>query len=232
MNQYTTGEYLHKNPSWHAEDSPWKADFIRQILSRNHIDDIRSLCEVGCGTGEILLQLCPHFSKHTELTGYDISPIAIERARKHENEKLRFHCGDAFTDNKNYDLALCIDVIEHIEDYFGFLRKLCGKARNHIFHVPLEMNVQAIQKKEPLLKARERVGHIHYFMKDTFLAALRETGYEPIDMCYTLQGATEATWKAAALRKLIYRANPDLAARLFLGYSLMVLTKQSSSHRE
>ena len=50
---YTDGQYIAKNPSYHIEDSPWKA---RQILKMLHRHDLplRSVCEIGCGAGEVL----------------------------------------------------------------------------------------------------------------------------------------------------------------------------------
>ncbi|AFL80696.1 hypothetical protein Aeqsu_1200 [Aequorivita sublithincola DSM 14238] len=32
------GEYLQKNPTWHIEDSPWKASQIVKMLARNPIN--------------------------------------------------------------------------------------------------------------------------------------------------------------------------------------------------
>ena len=54
--EYLDGEYIEKNPTFHVEDSPWKA---RQIL--NGIEKCQlspeNIAEVGCGAGEILVQL-------------------------------------------------------------------------------------------------------------------------------------------------------------------------------
>ncbi len=49
-------KYLNNNPTWHEEDSPWKAKQVVKMLSRNKLD-INSIVEVGCGVGEILNQL-------------------------------------------------------------------------------------------------------------------------------------------------------------------------------
>ena len=55
-NIYENGRYFDKNPAWHTEDSPWKARQILSCLNRNHIRP-KSVCEVGCGAGEVLSQL-------------------------------------------------------------------------------------------------------------------------------------------------------------------------------
>ena len=49
---YLDGTYLEHKPTWHVEDSPWKAKQIHTILSKNNIKP-NTVCEVGCGAGEI-----------------------------------------------------------------------------------------------------------------------------------------------------------------------------------
>jgi hypothetical protein len=50
---YTQGEYFEKNQTWHIEDSPWKTEQLMKIIKRNQLQPT-SICEVGCGAGEIL----------------------------------------------------------------------------------------------------------------------------------------------------------------------------------
>jgi hypothetical protein len=45
-NQYTTGEYLEKNPDWHEGDSAWKATQIKKMLDRNQLTS-ETVTEVG-----------------------------------------------------------------------------------------------------------------------------------------------------------------------------------------
>ena len=35
---YEDGTYLANNDGWHIADSPWKAQHIRQLITRNHLD--------------------------------------------------------------------------------------------------------------------------------------------------------------------------------------------------
>jgi len=53
---YRSNEYLKNNPTWHVEDSPWKAKQILKIIGNNNLQP-NSICEIGCGAGEILHQL-------------------------------------------------------------------------------------------------------------------------------------------------------------------------------
>jgi hypothetical protein len=125
---------------------------------------------------------------------------------------------------------MAIDVFEHVEDYFGFLRKLREKAEYKIFHIPLDLSVQIVLRSSQIIKSRKSVGHIHYFTKETALETLKDTGYSIIDYFYT-RGAVELPnrgWKANLLkipRKVGFSLNQDFAVRLLGGYSLMVLAK-------
>ena len=69
---YETGVYGEKNPTWHEEDAPWKARHIEEMIRRNEVPFDR-ICEVGCGTGQILLTLEKAFPA-ASLSGYEIRP--------------------------------------------------------------------------------------------------------------------------------------------------------------
>ena len=125
---------------------------------------------------------------------------------------------------------MAIDVFEHVEDYFGFLRKLRTKGRYKIFHIPLELSAQQVLRGSPLLDARRSVGHIHHFSKDTALATLEDCGYRVLDHFYT-SGRTDLGgmgWKSQLMRlprHALYRMSPDAAARVLGGYSLLALAQ-------
>ncbi len=51
-NIYTSGEYAAKHPTWDVEHSSWKAKQIMRMMARNNIVP-KTICEVGCGAGEI-----------------------------------------------------------------------------------------------------------------------------------------------------------------------------------
>src|ERR1700675_3414935 len=79
VNRYTGGDYLRAHPSWHVEDSAWKAAHVARLLERHDIRPAR-VGEVGCGAGEILRQLQSRLGIECEFWGYDVSPQAIELA--------------------------------------------------------------------------------------------------------------------------------------------------------
>lgn len=228
-NVYLSGTYAEKNATYHVEDSDWKARHILTMINKHHLS-VRSVCEVGCGAGEILRLLSLAMPDEVEFTGYEISPPAFELCRSKEQERLRFFCDDLLSsETELFDVLLCIDVFEHVEDYMGFLRGLRQKAAYKLFHIPLDLSVQDILRRK-LVTRREKVGHLHYFMKETALLTLKDTGYDIIDWFYTagsLDLARSARQKLMALpRKLLFtHIHRDLTVRILGGYSLLVLTR-------
>ena len=226
---YDDGTYLDNNPTWHEEDSPWKAKWIKTIVEKNNLAPKR-ICEIGCGVGEILNLLSDSYSEK-EFFGYEISPQAYEIARTKEKNNLSFKLQNLLENNQeSFDLAMAIDVFEHVEDYFGFLRAPKEKAEYKIYHIPLDLSVQNVLRSHPIIDGRKTVGHIHYFTKETALESLKDTGHEIIDYVYTPGTLVlpNQSWKsklAKMPRKLAYAINQDLAVRVLGGYSLLVLTK-------
>jgi SAM-dependent methyltransferase len=198
---YENGTYLECNPTWHEEDSPWKAKQIRNIIEQHSLKPNR-ICEIGCGAGEILNQLSKQYGKGKEFFCYDISPQAFELCTRKTKPNLTFKLSDLLEETEQFDIVMAIDVFEHVEDYFGFLRKLKEKAEYKIFHIPLDLSVQTVFRASPIVKVRASVGHIHYFTKETALETLKDTGYQIIDYVYT-GGSLELPnrgWKANLLK--------------------------------
>ncbi len=228
-NIYKNGTYLEENPTWHAEDSLWKAEQILHIMSRNDINP-KTICEVGCGAGEILHQLYRRLPEDVVFSGYEISPQAFKLCRKKIKDRLKFYLKDILEDTDVYfDVILCIDLFEHIEDYLGFLKKIKEKSDYTVFHIPLDISVNKVLFRR-LIKRREKFGHIHYFTKETALASLKDAGYEIIDYTYTHEGPVFLEQGLGAfllkyVRNLFYLIHKDLTATILGDYSLLVLAK-------
>ena len=226
---YSDGTYLRNNPDWHTDDSPWKAQHVARMLERHGIVP-KTVCEVGCGAGEILVNLSRRLPQGTRFHGYEISADAYSLCSRKSGGNFEFRLADLLEEERHFDLAMAMDVFEHVEDYFSFLRKLRVRAKHKIFHVPLDLSALSVARGAKLMSMRRSVGHIHYFTKETALAALEDTGYRVIDHFYT-SGATELGhpgWKTRLLkgpRELLFRASPDFAARMLGGYSLLVLAE-------
>ena len=225
---YASGEYLRNNPGWHEEDAPWKT---RQILTALHRHGVqpRSICDVGCGAGEIIRELAQAFPQ-AQCVGFDVSPDALAVADSKAGGNLRFSLGSPLGGAEHFDLACAIDVFEHVEDYLGFLRGMCALADWKVYHIPLDVSAQTVVRARPLRDVRTRVGHLHFFTKDQALATLEYTGHQVVDWFYTpvsLEAPNRtANERVLALpRRVLFKAAPDFAVRLLGGYSVLALCR-------
>ena len=229
QDMYVSDRYAEKNPTWHEEDAPWKAGHIARMIKKNNLPRER-ICEVGCGTGDILLNLEKAFPT-ARLSGYEISPAAFGRAAQKETAHTKFFLKDLLAETDvTFDLVLVIDVIEHVEDYISFTRKLRPFGTFKIFRIPLDLSAQSILRAWPIAELRHNVGHIHSFFKQSALATLEDCGYTIVDYCYTAsrlelpnQALTSRLMRLP--RRLMFAIDADFAVRLLGGYSLMVVAR-------
>jgi len=218
--------YLQHNPTWHQEDSEWKASQIDKMLKKNNLVPESGL-EVGCGAGAILHHLAKQYPG-TKFVGSDISDAALEMAKAYESDKISFT--KEVPPGAHYDVLMMMDVFEHVDDYIGFLKEHRPLAKHHIFHIPLDMTVYKILRPKVLMHNRLNIGHLHYFTKEAALETLRYAGYEIVDYDYTLWGLELP--QPTLLKKigrwplwLLSKINKDLAAKTLGGMSLIVMAK-------
>jgi SAM-dependent methyltransferase len=220
--------YLERNPDWGAADAVWKAGQIEGLIRELHLVPAE-ITEIGCGSGKILEELARTFPDISSFRGYDISPDAIRLAEQKKSGRVLFFKSDLAADpDYHTDLLLVIDVVEHVEDYYGFLASLHNKADYFIFHIPLDLSVRTLLKSHVLLQQRESVGHIHYFSRDMVFWMLKDTGFEIKDWKYT-KPVTDRQ-KPAGLKMMInkflrnfsFTLHKDLSSDLWGNYSLLI----------
>jgi SAM-dependent methyltransferase len=225
---YTDGSYLAKTGgTWHLQDSPFKAQRIASMLARHGEIKPNTICEIGCGAGGILAELQKILPQHTSFTGYDISPQAHALSTQFSNPRCQFILGDAFADVSKFDLVLVMDVIEHVEDYFSFLRHTKEKGDWKLYHIPLESYAVGVLRG---FNYWDTLGHLHLFTIETALRALQHTGHRVVDWIFT-DGAISSPNKtirghiANLIRIPLSKFSTKLTSRLLGGYSMLVLTK-------
>jgi SAM-dependent methyltransferase len=227
---YRDGSYLKCNPSWHMEESPFKVRQIRRMIKQQNLAP-KSVCDVGCGAGLVLSELQPYLPSDCVCWGYDVSPDALAMSAGRGNDNLRFRMRDIRKDECDtyFDLLLMLDVFEHVEDYMGLVRSVRSKAKQKLFHIPLDLSVQAVLRKNGLLLRRDHHAHLHYFTKETALRTLTDVGYTIVDYFYTprcIELGDLFVQKIARIpRQVSFALAPDLTVRVLGGYSLMVLAE-------
>ena len=109
--------------------NPIRQEYIINEISKNfdiNIDNPSSLkklkiLDVGCGGG----LLCEPLSRlGAKVTGIDASEKNIEIAKAHArkgNINVNYICTSPEKVNESYDVILCMEVVEHVEDLDFFL---------------------------------------------------------------------------------------------------------------
>lgn len=229
---YNDSTYLKNNPGWHEEDAQLKAGKIMELLGRNALS-CNSVCDIGCGSGEILVQLASRMQEVDKFVGMDVSKDAISLARKKETEKIRFKQADlshmASTDV--FDLLLVIDVIEHVENYFSFLNAVALRGKYTIFHIPLDMCVWSLFREKMLIESKARIGHIHNFTEDFITSVLEDKGFQILDKIYTEPSFEQMTRKQKlvnGIRKVLFKVHKRFCTKTIGGYSILLLAENST----
>ncbi|WP_244982427.1 class I SAM-dependent methyltransferase [Cylindrospermopsis raciborskii] len=206
---------------------------------KDHQINPLSICEVGCGSGDILRHLHQLYP-NTHFVGYDISPQAAEfwesdaiNNTKHigGGETISFVLADFHENNTDkYDVLLMLDVFEHVRDPFTFLEESHRHADRFVFHIPLDLSASSVLRGKPLLEARDRTGHLHFYTKDLALTTLRECGFKIIEWRYTgaalnMPNRSLKTNLFRLPRYVVYAVNKDWGTRLLGGETLIVLAE-------
>ena len=132
----------------------FKADVINEFVSGNHIETV---IDLGCGDGNQLKYLnLPSY------TGFDISPVAIEKCREEfkEDKDKQFYHMSQISDQKA-DLLLSLDVIYHLiedETYDHYMNQLFDMAHSYVIIYACDMNDTG--NYAPHIKTRKFTGWI------------------------------------------------------------------------
>jgi SAM-dependent methyltransferase len=226
---YTDGTYLKNNPNWHLSESDWKAAKVRYVIKKNNLK-LANVCDVGCGYGKVLKLLSENLDMSCEYTGFDISPDAIKYCSQIPSKNITFCCKNILEDDVYFDLVMALDVVEHVEDYFDFLKGLRTKGKYKLFHIPLGLFVLKVLFPKGFLVERRDHGHIHYFNKEIVFAVFKETGYKIVDWEYLPKRLSVPNpGKLASFlrlpRKIMFAMHKDSAARIIGGFSLSILAE-------
>jgi 2-polyprenyl-3-methyl-5-hydroxy-6-metoxy-1,4-benzoquinol methylase len=106
--------------------------FYRAVSDRlqeiNLAVDGKDLLDVGCGTGHLLTEL-RRWSKPRSMTGCDFSEQATRFSREHF-PGCRFFTHDIYEPLlESFDVVLCTEVLEHLEQPFVAIRNLLNATR-------------------------------------------------------------------------------------------------------
>ena len=118
---YNDNSYLEKNPTLHTEDSEFKFQNVKKFLDlvvvkKNKI----KILDIGGGAGIIGKLVLEYFQKKGNLVTFHSLDLSTQmlKIQKKNNPQIKkiINCSIEECTEKNYNLILMIDVIEHIDN--------------------------------------------------------------------------------------------------------------------
>ena len=192
---------------WHTEDagngeSGEKLTRVFIELAKK-LEDVRSICDLGCGNGHISGQLA---AQGYQVTGVDASASGIRIARRTYSD-IKFV--EALIDRdlshksglRNFDLVISSDVIEHLYRPSDLLEAAFSllKPHGHVligtpYHGYIKNLALAVTgKMDAHFSALHDGGHVKFFSVRTLSQLIRDHGFE--DLSFTFYGRAHWLWK-------------------------------------
>jgi len=117
------------SPSWASLNIYAQFQYYNEAydcVAKRFANKALSVCDYGCGTGALALALTRTLNIE-KLTLLDldnkIADLVKYIIQKEENKNIEFH--DILKEhNEQYDLVICLDVLEHLENSYETLQKL------------------------------------------------------------------------------------------------------------
>ena len=226
---YSNGEYFSDSEKY-SEDAKSKSESFIKLFKRfqreNRIQ-IKTLVDVGCGSGETLRRISDSLRKTSsepmEFKGYDVSP----HVSKIQNDGIEFVFGDFSESNENVDIVTLFDVIEHVVDPIEFIKSIASRCKIVAFHIPLDnsLNIALRDKFQTKLSVAR---HILFLDTASALNLLSFSGLRVVAYEYNLSFLSPSGHKSIKsklllpVRYLIGVVSPWLLSKSLGGVSLMV----------
>jgi ubiquinone/menaquinone biosynthesis C-methylase UbiE len=158
------------------------------------------ILDAGCGDGLYTAWLA---YKHptTKITGVDLNPTSIDKARQLQHllpvDNLKLYQADLSKPfaNSCYDLAYCIDVLEHIQDDDLVLKNLALALKptgTLLLHAPLSNQKRYFKS----FRSWQQNDHVRQgYQEDNLKAKLELNGFKLISTQYTFGWAGALAWE-------------------------------------
>ena len=135
---------------------------------------VGSIVDIGAGEGS-LLRLLHGENRAERYVALEISSSGVEKIKGMALPNVTAIPFDGYTcefRDKEFDLALSIHVMEHVEHERLYLSELKRISKRAIIEVPLELNA----KIDHSIEIMKPFGHINFYTKETFCNLLKTCG--------------------------------------------------------
>ena len=204
-------QYSDKSEEWRKIGAVGKA---KNIIELSKSFSFNKVVEIGAGDGNLLLKLSEE-KFGNELTAVEISDSAINQINKKNINKLKevikFDGYQLPFKDKEFDLAICSHVIEHVEHPRILLREIKRVSNHQIFEVPIDFSFHVDKKVNHFLS----YGHINIYTPSLFKFLLKSEGFNIIKERFELYDKKVVQFQQKdrlilLLKRLILKAIPML----------------------
>lgn len=160
-----------------------------------------SILDAGAGFGQYSFWMQKHF-KQCSIQAVDVKEEQVEDCNNFFNrigaENVRFEVGDLVTFKKenNFDLVLCVDVMEHIEQDVQVLKNFCASLRPGgmlLISTPSDKGGSDAhdESSESFIEEHVRNGYNIDEMKNK----LKEAGFSKSEIKYSYGAPGKISWR-------------------------------------
>jgi ubiquinone/menaquinone biosynthesis C-methylase UbiE len=175
-------QYSDETEEWRRIGAIGKAQNIIDITKGTKINNI---VDIGAGDGNILSFLSER-NFCSDLTAVEISDSAIQQIKKKKipglKEIKQFDGYNLPFPDKQFDLAVCSHVIEHVEHPRKLLSEIKRISKMQVYEVPIDFSFHVDKK----FKFFTSYGHINIFTPALFNFLLYTEGFEILKNKYAL----------------------------------------------
>ena len=149
---------------------------VRRLAHRLLADlQFTSVLDVGCGQGEMLLEMLARYPQVKHVGGIDYSQSSAEITAQRVGQGNYFAL-DLQTDDmlerfeQPFDLTYSLDVVEHIEDDVAALANIHGVTGKYVL-------IGTVQGNHLPEWEKEVVGHVRNYRRGELIAKMESVGF-------------------------------------------------------
>lgn len=146
--------------------------------------EFKKVIEAGCGEGNVTNHILSNYD--CKIRGFDIGEKAISKA-KQSFPNIQFENQSIYKtkyQDETYDLVVCCEVLEHLENYVDALKELLRISKKYIIvSVPKEpvWRILNMCRLKYLSKLGNTPGHVNHWNRSEFIKLISKYG-EIIDV--------------------------------------------------
>jgi 2-polyprenyl-3-methyl-5-hydroxy-6-metoxy-1,4-benzoquinol methylase len=151
-----------------------RRDTLNQYLAQ-HFPNKAKILDVGCGLGDVLNDIERQFNH--ELHGMDYAQSNVKVAQKRLEGKASIIQGNIYDlpyESDSFDLALCLEVLEHIEDDQRAIREIARVLK------PGGVLIAAVPYTYYWPQYQTLLGHFRHYTRESFTARMKDNGFSEV----------------------------------------------------